>query len=411
VGLPGELLPAYQTTTGRGRRGGGAIRAALAGAGAGPVLDSAVAAAVRDALGAAEPSTLGARLATLAGVISALDLSAGSAPEADEDEPSAPHDANGDATDHTDEQSAEHRGPDAPDDGDEPRDESQGDAGSGDGKTSSEDGSSAATPGFDAKRRAAIQQALAGALRRWSALVPRLGTVGESTRTLLDRAAQHAPAPHALRAELFAGLGGLRDDLRAIGDPRRLLTTDFTDGLTLDVDPADFVLIVDALRRVAMEHGGTPKATVDSRWVGVALPRVVAGDSEGQGEDAEANDAEDSGAQDSGAQDSGAQDSGTDASDAGSGEDTAAGDEQSEQGSAVDSGPSPDKASAAPTLAEVMKAGYAADADEEARVLAFGEPGVPLLLRHLAKRNGLSISVGNVRKRPALVVKWNDGRR
>lgn len=323
---------------------------------------------------------------------------------------------------------------------------------------------------FAARRLETFAKHLTSALKRWSDFVTRIDVPGDTTRDLWQRATSHNPARYSLRSELLAQLGGSRDDVRRVKDPRRLLTTHFLGSDALEVDAADFGTLADALRRLVFGLGGDPIIVLDRRDVGVRVPAGTAdaddpngedttdsGDERAADESAADESAADESVTDNSAAEADAQDSvdgeasdpeATSVEEAGDAESvTAAGESSDADADPADDAPDVDaaadqtaetktddcaEAGAPPEDDEKAKASekatvprapsakarqraiqdaYSVDAKPDARAEIFGEAGVPVLLRHLAKRNGLKISFGKVRNGPGVALKWERSRR
>ena len=387
---------------------------------------------------------------------------------------------------------------------------------------------------FVARRLETLAKTLTSALKRWSLYVGRIEVLGEETLELWTRASRYRPGTYRLRADLLSRIGGSRDDLRTVKDPRRLLTSDFLDSDTLYLDAADFVALADGLRKLAFRHEGDPTLIVDRRNVGVKVPNPAPDEkSESVGEidgavstEAPAEvapvadiaqeeapapietaagsppnsaDTDDAESPEAAADKSGA-DAPTQASteepaaktepdaeavpedeapDSASAEpaDEPSGDETSEvvvsgpadaaktiktietddadaetsvaaPENASESAPNKDAAdsqvteaatdetvpsdggaevteSDAPktrpekkkapqqrakpskTLQKSIQSAYGVESGAEARAELFGEPGIPVLLRHLAKRSGVQVGFGKVKNQPGVTLKWD----
>lgn len=269
--------------------------------------------------------------------------------------------------------------------------------------------------------REEVGSALASALARWSNVARRLEGMGPAGAALLARATRFAPADHALRAELFAPLGRSGATVK---DPRRVLTTDFLDGLTQAVDQADFVAIADSLATAVATHAdGAKEITVDRNAIAFPLPKVSSDletiDEEEMAPAVEPIDDEDHSAAEEGASEVEGVDAEASAPEAASESEQGAEDADAD-GAAEPQAETADTESAAPaeatpepqgpSLKTRFRDGYAADADVDARSV-FGDPSVPVLVRHLARRNGLAIKVGSHRKRQAITLQWDRRRR
>ncbi|MCB9519701.1 MAG: hypothetical protein H6699_02345 [Myxococcales bacterium] len=298
-----------------------------------------------------------------------------------------------------------------------------------------EDGASTA---LLVRRRERLGELVAASSARWSQLLRRCGAVGGETRALIRRAARVGSARYGLRLEVYSLLGGTRDDIRGVVDPRRLLGSDFLDNAGIEVDPFDFATICDALRRASIEAGGAPNVLIDRNLVAVPLPKRLPSADGHADADAEQDaelDANTQGAEageGAGWQPVDVDDHGTgdDASDAAAGGESGEGQEESASAdteqtdseqvdaetsdaeaplTATDAKPEAAgaDATASPGPRDRLRDAWSVDAPEELRAAAFGEAGVPVVLRHLLKRNqALSISFGVVNRRPAALLKW-----
>ncbi len=380
---------------------------------------------------------------------------------------------------------------------------------------------------FAARRLETLAKNLTSALKRWSGYVSRLeAPLGEATSQLLAKAGSYRPGDYKLRADLLSLVGGSKDDVRTVKDPRRLLTSDFLDSDVLSLDAADFVALADALRGVSFHHGGELALVADRRNVGVvvpspaapekakteelveetatatipdaaltaAAPTDAAADAEAETEPApaleesatdsavepeadapteaepteaeptdaevteatdaevteatdaevtEATDADDASeateteaatAEPAGAETDAAEESeaasdeadqpteaattedadSAEAESANVAEAPATDAERAEEGlkgnppaAETNAAPKAAKGPTAKSLQKQIQAAYGVDSDAESRTAMFGEAGVPVLLRHLAKRNGLQIGFGKVRNRPGVTLKWD----
>ncbi|MFT6396259.1 MAG: hypothetical protein ACJAYU_001002, partial [Bradymonadia bacterium] len=126
---------------------------------------------------------------------------------------------------------------------------------------------------FAARRLETLAKNLTSALKRWSGYVSRFDApIGEATSNLLVKAGSYRPGDYKLRSHLLSLIGGSRDDVRTVKDPRRLLTSDFLEFDTLSLDAADFVTMADTLRSVSFHHGGELALVADRRNVGIVVP-------------------------------------------------------------------------------------------------------------------------------------------
>ena len=327
---------------------------------------------------------------------------------------------------------------------------------------------------FAARRLETLAQHLTKAMKRWAGLVARIGEPGDESRALWQRAASFQPGEYRLRSELLAQIGGSRDDIRTVKDPRRLLTTHFLDSDSLTVDAADFAALADSLRKVVFGLGGDPTIIVDRQDIGVRVPADATAEAaaaeltpteeqpgSAAAEPAAADDAETEtpspGPAAAGADEPPvaevAGDGSDDAPESSAGDD--ADDDPSEAAPAEGMEPLADlshgataapadepsgttgstpavedegSSSEAPTTSKAaqpeaaggltakarqraLQDAYAVEATEAHRREMFGEPGVPVLLRHLAKRNGIKISFGKVRNGPGMALRWDRSRR
>ena len=448
--LPSTLDGAVQIAKDAGKKKGSVrkLRAQLVGSGAADALDALVAAAVGAVLAdGGDPETLATQLTSLAragGVVEeapAVDDSASAVDETAAVEDDAAADgAEAAATAEPEEQ------PSADADG-AALDPAQA-------KSATAKPARAAV-GPDERRREEFGKALGSAFQRWSAAARRLAGSSAASAALLAVAGRYNPAFYRLRGELFAQLSSTPES--PLKDGRRLLTTDFMDGETLWADAADFAAIVEALRATAALHGTDGSATVERRSVAVPLPRppkaepkkkapeAVAEDVESEtvaSADAPAPEAEpttddvvseevsdaeavvddapaeassqsgDDGLEDDeSAAPTASTDADSDESDDSDADDSDADDSDADDSDADDSDDSDDSdasndAEKAVNVSTLLRNAYGVDADAEQRAAAFGDPGVPVLLRHLAKRNGWTIKFGKDRKQVSAQLQW-----